>query len=87
MYRQVFVKSFASSASFDVVRMVLAPRVAEQLGGAIRRCVVVGADDLGQRVRSSSSAWPSAIRSGQNATSTSQPRAARRWATYSVVPG
>ena len=36
---------------------------------------------------SSSRAWPSAIRSGQKATSTVQPASARCWATYAVVPG
>ena len=48
MYRQVFVNSLASSASLEVVRIVLRRERAEQglgpLGGRVR----VGADDLGQ---------------------------------------
>ena len=86
MYRQVFVKSFASSASFEVVRMVLAPSV---WNSSVARFAAPSssAPMIWGSERSSSSAWPSAIRSGQNATSTSQPRSASRCATYSVVPG
>ena len=36
---------------------------------------------------SSSRAWPSAMRSGQNATSTLQPRVGEVLRTYAVVPG
>ena len=44
------MNSLASSASLVVVRIVLLASVAEQRGRALGGAVVVGADDLGQRV-------------------------------------
>ena len=44
------MNSLASSASLVVVRIVLLASVAEQLGRPLGRAVVVGADDLRQRV-------------------------------------
>ena len=86
MYRHVFVKSLASSASRVVVRTIFKPKAARRAPWPDGRLVDVGTHDLRQ-VRSSSSAWPSAIRSGQKATSTRQPRAATAFGDYSVVPG
>ena len=86
MYRHVLVNSLASSASLLVVRRVLAasrPNSASARSAA----AAVSAPMIWGSVWSSSSAWPSAIRSGQNATSTRRPRSSRAAATYSVVPG
>ena len=80
MYRQVLVKSLASSASLVVVRIVL---LASRPNSAVARSAArsSSAPMIWGSEWSSSSAWPSAIRSGQKATSTTQPRAARCWAT------
>ena len=86
MYRHVFVRSLASSASRVVVRTRFAtmrPNSASARSAAWSE----SAPMIWGRLPSSSSAWPSAIRSGQNTTSTRQPRSARFWVTYSVVPG
>ena len=67
----MLVNSLASSASLLVVRSVLAasrPNSASARSAA----AAVSAPMIWGSVRSSSSAWPSAIRSGQNATSTPQ---------------
>ena len=50
MYRQVFVNSFASSASLDVVRIVFVASCPNSSVARSRRDVVVRADDLRQRV-------------------------------------
>ena len=70
------MNSFASSASFDVVRIVFA---AERSNRAAARSAArsSSAPTIWGSVWSSSRAWPSAIRSGQNATSTSQPIASQ----------
>ena len=63
------MKSFASSASFVVVRIVSA-RASGRAPSPGRAAASVSAPMIWGSVWSSSSAWPSAIRSGQNATST-----------------
>ena len=85
MYRHVFVKSFASSASLVVVRIVLGESV--QNSATRPAAAASSAPMICGSERSSSRAWPSAIRSGQKATSTS--RRARRDAARRtpVVPG
>ncbi len=80
MYRQVFVNSFASSASLVETRTVFAARRPKS-AAARSAATVVSAPMIWGSEPSSSSAWPSAIRSGQNATSTLQPRSARFWVT------
>ena len=86
MYRHVFVNSFASSASFVVVRTV---STLSRRKSAVARSAAISlsAPMIWGRLRSSSSAWPSAMRSGQNARSIRWPRASRWPATNSVVPG
>ena len=69
------MNSFASSASLVVVRIVCAARRAEQRLGAVGRPRSSSAPMIWGSVWSSSRAWPSAIRSGQKATSTLRPRA------------
>ena len=69
MYRHVFVKSFASSASLVVVRIVLAASVPNS-SAARSAATSSSAPMICGSEWSSSRAWPSAIRSGQKATST-----------------
>ena len=80
------MNSLASSASLLEVRIVFAARRPNS-ASARSPAAAVSAPMIWGSEWSSSSAWPSAIRSGQNATSTRQPRSSSAAATYSVVPG
>ena len=86
MYRHVFVKSFASSASFVVVRIVRDARIPKSRSARSRRRVRVGADDLGQRVELlEGMALGDPLRAEREVDL--RPRASRWRATYSLVPG
>ena len=80
------MNSLVSSASFVLVRIVVDVR---WRNSASARSPATGssAPMIWGSERSSSRAWPSAIRSGQNATSTLSPRSSKAAVTYSVVPG
>ena len=86
MYRHTLVNSLASSASSGVsatMRIVSRPNNAD----ARSRPSGERADTIWGSSNSSVIALPSAIRSGQNATSTWTPRAATIFSTRAVTPG
>src|SRR5215831_4003236 len=86
MYRQVLVNSFASSASSGVIGTSVGvslrnSRLARSRPRALRLDTIWGSSN------SSLIARPSAMRSGQNATSMSTPRLATIFSTRAVTPG
>jgi hypothetical protein len=86
MYRQVLVNSLASSASSGssgTMLWVSSPnrRAARSRTASLRADTIWGSE------YSSAIAWPSAIRSGQKATSTATSRSATIRSTSAVTPG
>ncbi len=86
MYRQTLVKSFASSASSGLIgTSVEVSRLNRALARSIPRSVRL--DTICGSSNSSVIAFPSAMRSGQNATSISRPSLEIIFSTRAVTPG
>src|SRR5215468_8273918 len=86
MYRQVLVNSFASSASSGVIGTTVGVRLRNR-ALARSRPRAVRLDTIWGSSNSSVIALPSAMRSGQNATSMSTPSPATIFSTRAVTPG
>jgi hypothetical protein len=86
MYRQVLVNSFASSASSGVIGTSVGVSVRNR-ALARPRPRGVRLDTIWGSSNSSVIALPSAIRSGQNATSICAPNPATIFSTRAVTPG
>ena len=86
MYRQVLVNSLASSASSGSSGTIVSVRCRNSASARASAPGVRAATICGS-VNSSVIARPSAIRSGQNATSTARPLPASSFSVSAVTPG
>ena len=80
------MNSFASSASSGVITTILLVSLSNSADARFAPCAVRDETTCGSS-NSSVMALPSAIRSGQNATSISSPRLAIIFSTSAVTPG